>query len=93
MKILYKDPTFRLKNNGWISKTCQMNRGIRQGCPISAILCLFVAEILSEKIKNNKNIEGFQYKNSDKEIKHVQHADEMTLTLKTFIRYHMLLAQ
>lgn len=70
MKILYKDPTFRLKNNGWISRTCQMDRGIRQayGCPISAILYLFLAEILSEKIKNNKNIEGFQYKNSNKEI-------------------------
>ena len=94
VKILYTDLTFRLKNNGLIPGTCQMNRGIPQGCPLSAILYLFVAEILSEKItKNNKSIAGFQYKNSEKEIKHVQHADDMTLTLKKLIRCHMLLTQ
>lgn len=46
VKILYTKPIFRVKNNGWISKTCKMNRGIRQWCPISAFLYLFVAEIL-----------------------------------------------
>ena len=29
VKILYTDPIFRVKNNGWISKTCKMSRGIR----------------------------------------------------------------
>lgn len=51
IRFLYQSPIFRLKNNGWISKTCEMKMGIRQGCPISAILNLFVAEILSEKNK------------------------------------------
>lgn len=81
IKILYKNPVFRLKNNGWISKTCAMNRGIRQGCPISAILYLFVAEILSSKIKENNSIHGFTSKNLQDEIKNVQHADDMTVTL------------
>ena len=49
MKILYTNPLFRLKNHGWISKTCHMTRGIRQGCPISALLYIFVAEILAQK--------------------------------------------
>lgn len=82
IKILYKNPIFRLKNNGWISRTCQMHRGIRQGCPISALLYLFVAEILSDKIKNNGLINGFTVKNLEKEIKNIQHADDMTLSLK-----------
>lgn len=81
IKILYENPIFRLKNNGWISRTCQMHRGIRQGCPISALLYLFVAEILSDKIKNNGLINGFTVKNSEKEIKNIQHADDMTLSL------------
>ena len=38
IKILYNKPIFRIKNNGWISKTCYMNKGIRKGCPISALL-------------------------------------------------------
>lgn len=36
IEILYKNPKFKMKNNGWLSKTCSMTRGIRQGCPISA---------------------------------------------------------
>ena len=69
IKILYNKPIFRLKNNGWISRTCEMKRGIRQGCPISAILYLFVAEILSLKIKQNQNIKGFKTDQMDKEVK------------------------
>ena len=45
MKILYNNSIFKIKNNGWLSKPCSMSSGIRQGCPISAILYIFVAEI------------------------------------------------
>ena len=47
MRILYTKPVFRLKNNGWMSRNCSMFRGIRQGCPISALLYILVAEILA----------------------------------------------
>ena len=60
IKILYTNPMFKMKNNGWLSKNCEMSRGIRQGCPISALLYLFVAEILAIKINSNNNIKGFQ---------------------------------
>lgn len=39
------------KNIRWISKACYTSSGIRQGCPISAIFYLFVADILALKIK------------------------------------------
>ena len=68
IKIMYCNPIFRLKNNGWLSKTCSMSRGIRQGCPTSALLYIFVAEILALKISTNDGIHGFnvteQYKGS-----------------------------
>ena len=82
MKILYTKPVFRLKNNGWISRNCSMFRGIRQGCPISALLYIFVAEILAIKLKKNENISGFTCSNMNKEIKNVQHADDLTMALK-----------
>lgn len=59
-----------------------MLRGIRQGCPISAILYLFVADILALKIKNNDQIIGIKTSNFSKEYKHVHHADDLTLFLK-----------
>lgn len=69
VNILYTNPIFRIKNNGWVSKTCSMSRGIRQGCPISALLYSFVAEILSLKLKNHNQIKGIQLNNSSTEIK------------------------
>ena len=33
VEILYKDPKLVVKNNGWLSKTIKMKRGIWQGCP------------------------------------------------------------
>ena len=82
MHILYNNPIFRVKNNGWTSKLCKMGRGIRQGCPISALLYLFVAEILAIKIRHNENIEGIKFKNSELEVKSVQHADDLTASVK-----------
>ena len=73
---------FRIRNNGWTSKTCSINRGIRQGCPISAFLYLFVAEILSFKLKSNNEIKGINISNMQKDIKNIQHADDITLALK-----------
>ena len=62
-----------------------MGRGIRQGCPISALLYLFVAEILAIKIRHNENIEGIKFKNSELEVKSVQHADDLTASVKNDI--------
>lgn len=59
-----------------------MNRGIRQGCPISALLYLFVAEILAYKLKHNSEIQGINILNMTDDIKTIQHADDVTLTLK-----------
>ena len=59
-----------------------MTRGIRQGCPISALLYIFVAEILAKKINDNTEIHGFQKSSMEKEIKNIQHADDLTVALK-----------
>lgn len=63
--IIYTNPIFKMKNNGWLSKTCTMTRGIRQGCPLSALLYLFVAEILAIKINSNQNIKGIAINNNE----------------------------
>ena len=79
MKILYTNPIFRTKNNGWLSKTVNMQRGIRQGCPFSALLYILVSEILAIKIKEDNKIQGFSLPNMLSEIKSVQHADDLTI--------------
>ena len=47
INIFYNQPMFRVKNNGWISQSYEMKRGVRQGCPLSALLFILVVEILA----------------------------------------------
>ncbi len=80
IRILYTNPKIEIKNNGWISREIPLSRGVRQGCPISALLFILAVEILAISIKNNTNIKG--YKIDEQEIKIVQHADDSTLLLR-----------
>ena len=59
-----------------------MKRGIRQECPVSALMYILVAEVLAIKIKENNNISGFSLPNMMQEIKSEQHADDLTKVLK-----------
>ena len=36
VKMLYKNANNSIINNGWVSNSFSISRGIRQGCPISA---------------------------------------------------------
>ena len=62
-------------NNGCISPFFVLQRGIRQGCPLSSLLFLIVVEILAQAIRNDNDIEGFKVKK--KTIKITQLADDM----------------
>ena len=79
IKILYTEPQLVIKNNGYFSKKIKLSRGLRQGCPISALLFILVVEVLAVKIKNNKSIKGFQF--NTHEVKISQYADDMMLIL------------
>lgn len=73
---------FRIKNSGLGSKTCSMSRKIRQGCPISALFYLFVAKILSLKLKTCNQIKDIKLNNTSTKIKKIHYADDETLALK-----------
>ena len=89
--IRYQAPTFRkhysviacVTNNGWMSKPLYIEKGIRQGCPLSALLFLLVAEVLAEKIRTNRE-NGMKIQSNDKTkyIQISQLADDTTLFLQ-----------
>ncbi|XP_033119754.1 uncharacterized protein LOC117119053 [Anneissia japonica] len=62
-----------------------MKQGIRQGCPLSALLFILVAEILATKIRTTETIKGIDIpfgKDNDESVKIAQLADDTVLFLK-----------
>ena len=78
--VLYNKPEACIKINGWLSDFIEIMKGIRQGCPISAMLFILCAEFLSLQIINNSNIVGFKLPNGES-VKVSQYADDSTIIL------------
>ena len=83
IETLYKNITSCIYNNGWRSENFQLTRSIRQGCPLSSLLFILVAEILAIKVRANKAVEGIKVKNEvTNPLKITQLADDTTLFVK-----------
>ena len=77
IKLLYENIEACVTNNGFLSQSFKLSRGVRQGCPISSLLFILVAEILAIQIRESKHINGI--KHSCDEFKICQLADDTTL--------------
>ena len=66
--------------NGHLSKSFSLERGCRQGDPISPYLFIVCSEFLTQAIVSNQNIEGIEI--LEKEHKASQYADDTSLFLK-----------
>jgi len=64
IKNLYYDISSSVNNKGWKSPFFKSTRGLQQGCPISSLLFIIVAEILATKLRNNTDINGITIKTS-----------------------------
>ena len=77
IKTIYGHCTARVKVNGFTTSPIDIKRGIRQDCPLSSLLYVLCAEVLSLEIKKNENIVGFKYAN--KEFKNSCYADDLSV--------------
>ena len=69
-------------NNGWLSAKIELERGVRQGCPLSPLLYCLVAETLGQAIRRDHTIRGIQIPGANtKQSKVSQYADDTTLVL------------
>ena len=54
--LMYKNVKSSVLVNGWKTKSFELSRGIRQGCPLSALLFIMAVEIMADRIRNNNQI-------------------------------------
>ena len=76
VKLFYKDANSCVINNGYCSEFFSIQRGVRQGCPLSPFLFIMCIELLSYEVSNNKNIKGININNE--EVKNTLFADDAT---------------
>ena len=55
---MYTDIESCIIKNGFTTPYFPLKRGVRQGCPPSALLFIMVAEVLACTIKDNKSVKG-----------------------------------
>ena len=66
---------------GWLSNWFPMERGIRQGCPISPMCFILACELFACKIRQSYDIKGIKLPGTENEIYIQQYADDATLFL------------
>lgn len=75
IKTFYTNIFSCITNSGFTSKYFQIARGVRQGDPLSPYLFILMVEIMSNKIRQDKTINGIKL-NDTTEIKLLQYADD-----------------
>uniref|UniRef100_A0A3B3HTW8 Reverse transcriptase domain-containing protein n=1 Tax=Oryzias latipes TaxID=8090 RepID=A0A3B3HTW8_ORYLA len=77
IKILYASPNARIRTNDQTSPSFNLQRGTRQGCPLSPSLFALFIEPLAAAIRQSRDIEGIQTKNLEHKIS--LYADDVLL--------------
>ena len=94
MECFYKGATSCVLNAGCMSDFFAINRGVRQGCPLSPYLFILCIEILSATLINDQDITGIKI--NGKEFKTTMFADDATFamdgSLKSFKKLISILA-
>ncbi len=65
VKAMYNNIESTILNKGNTGIYFKLQRGVRQGCPLSAYLFITTLETLANKIRNDSNIKGIQIDNKE----------------------------
>ena len=76
IRTVYNETKAIIEINGYLSKTIVLQRGVRQGCPLSALLFILAVEPLLCCIDNSPHIKGFT------SSKTVAYADDITCSIR-----------
>uniref|UniRef100_A0A669BFP5 Reverse transcriptase domain-containing protein n=1 Tax=Oreochromis niloticus TaxID=8128 RepID=A0A669BFP5_ORENI len=79
IRMIYMSPTARIKVNGSLSNRITLQRGCRQGCPLSPLLFNLFIELLAQCIREETRLEGVTTGNVENKI--CLYADDVLVAL------------
>lgn len=79
VRLLYNNPLSSVLTNGLRSSNFAIQRGTRQGCPLSPLLFALVIEPLAEAVRRNEGIHGLSI--GDRQHKITLYADDVLIFL------------
>ena len=85
VRRIYSNATTRINVNGFLSENIPLNRGMRQGCPLSPLLCVLIIEILASQFRSNPGVVGFTV--GGEKIVSMHYADDTVVTIKQNKRF------
>ena len=80
VRTIYSNASSVISINGHFSERIPLKRGVRQGCPLSALLYVLVIEILALQLRHNPNIVGFTV--GGEKIVSAHYMDDTTIIIK-----------
>ena len=87
IKIINKNVKSKILVNNKLTKEINIERSVRQGCPLSMLLYALSLEPLIYAINKNNYIKGIKIPNLLDEIKSIQHADDTSVIIENEVSY------
>ena len=81
IRLLYSNAKSRVKCNGVLTDSFRLERSVRQGCPLSALLYSITAEPLATMLKKDQHIQGINIPGGGRSLIH-QYADDTSITVR-----------
>ena len=82
VNLFYTSVQSSVNVNGYLSRFFSLSRGVRQGCPLSPLLYVLVAEVLACNIRANPRIKGLCLPGSSDPLSPIsQYADDTSLVV------------
>ena len=79
VSLLYTSVNSAVSVNGHLSDAFPVSRGVRQGCPLSPLLYVLVAETMACSVRADARIDGFPLPCSNRWVKICQYANDTTV--------------
>ena len=84
IKIIYQETYFQVQNNGYFSECITLERGMREGCPLSFPLYCTQKDRFTNSVNKDENIKGFKLPGRKENLKLSQYAADTSFISTNF---------